>query len=69
MVQLHWKNVGTFVLWSNLEGHRLSWRSANPTLRHTEELVGRMFRKFIDKERLSIRLLGISEGQNKFKIT
>ena len=56
---------GTLVLWSNLEDHRLSWRGVIPTLRNTEELVGRMYRKFINKEKLSIRLLGISDGQIK----
>ena len=54
---------GTLVLWSNLEDHRVSWRGAIPTLKNTEALVGRMFRKFINKETLSIRLLGISENE------
>ena len=63
-----WSNCigknGTLVLWSELEEHRLSWRGAIPTLRNTEDLVGRMFRKFIDNKELSIRLLGISEDDN-----
>ena len=63
-----WSNCigkhGTLVLWSKLGENRLSWRGAVPTLRNTEDLVGRMFRKFIDNNDLSIRLLGISEGEN-----
>lgn len=57
--------TGTFVLWKNFDDHRLSWRGANATLRNTESLVGRMYRKFIDNGRLSIRLLAVPENENK----
>lgn len=60
------KNVettGTLVLWSNFDDHRLSWRGAQATLRNTESLVGRMYRKFIDDGRLSIRLVAFLEGK------
>lgn len=62
------KNVettGTLVLWTNFDDHRLSWRGAQATLSHTESLVGRMYRKFIDDGRLSIRLLALLEGDSK----
>ena len=50
--------TGTLILWSNFDEHRrLSWRGARATLRNTETIVGRMYRKFIDNGRVSIRLL------------
>ena len=52
---------GTLVLWTKFDDHRLSWRGASATLRNTESLVGRMYRKFIDDGRLSIRLLALLE--------
>ena len=55
--------TGTLVLWSNFDDHRLSWRGALATLRNTEALIGRMYRKFIDNGRLSIRLLAMLEGE------
>ena len=51
--------AGTLVLWSNFDDHRLSWRGALATLQNTGALVGRMYRKFIDDGRLSIRLLAL----------
>ena len=54
---------GTLVVWTNFDDHRLSWRGASATLRNTESLVGRMYRKFIDDGRLSIRLLALFEGE------
>lgn len=55
--------TGTLVLWRNFDNHRLSWRGALATLRNTELLIGRMYRKFIDYGRLSVRLLALREGQ------
>ena len=57
------KTTGTLVLWTNFDDHRLSWRGALATLRHTESLVGRMYRKFIDNGHLSIRLLALLKDQ------
>ena len=57
--------TGTLVLWTNFDDHRLSWRSALATLRNTESLVGRMYRKFIDDGRLSIRLLALLDGKDE----
>ena len=56
------ETTGTLVLWTNFDDHRLSWRGALATLRNTESLVGRMYRKFIDDGRLSIHLLALLEG-------
>ena len=57
--------TGTLVLWTNFDDHRLSWRGARATLRNTELLVGRMYRKFIDDGRLSIRLLALLDGEDE----
>ena len=59
------ETTGTLVLWSNFDDHRLSWRGALATLRNTESLIGRMYRKFIDNGRLSIRLLAMLEGETE----
>ena len=59
------ETTGTLVLWTNFDDHRLSWRGAKTTLRHTESLVGRMYRKFIDDGQLSIRLLALPKGEGE----
>ena len=51
------QTTGTLVLWTNFDDHRLTWRGASATLRNTESLVGRMYRKFINDGLLTIRLL------------
>jgi len=53
---------GTLVLWSNFDDHRLQWRGAKATLENTENLIGRMYRKFIDAGDLTIRLAAYHEG-------
>ena len=54
---------GTLVVWTKFDEHRLTWRGARATLRNTEALIGRMYRKFIDDGRLGIRLLAFeNEG-------
>ncbi len=55
---------GTLVVWSKFDEHRLTWRGAEATLRNTEWIVGRMYRKFIDRGNLKIRLLGIADDEN-----
>ena len=57
--------TGTLVLWSNFDDHRLSWRGASATLRNTETLIGRMYRKFIDDGHLTIRLLALLEEEDE----
>lgn len=56
---------GTLVLWSKFDEYRLSWRGALATLRNTEALVGRMYRKFIGDGRLSIRLVALTDGEDE----
>lgn len=57
---------GTLVLWSNFDDHRLQWRGAKATLENTENLIGRMYRKFIDAGDLTIRLAAYIEGEITF---
>lgn len=58
--------TGTLVLWTKFDDHRLTWRGAPATLQHTEVIVGRMYRKFIDDGCLSIRLLALLDDQPTF---
>jgi hypothetical protein len=44
---------GTFILWSELD--RLQWKTSHSIYRHSEAIVGRMYRKFIAKEQVKIR--------------
>lgn len=55
---------GTLILWTNFDEHRLTWRGATATLRNTETIVGRMYRKFINDGRISIRLLALLDDQS-----
>ena len=54
---------GTLILWSNFDEHRLTWRGARATLRNTDTIVGRMYRKFINDGRIAIRLLALLDDQ------
>ena len=47
---------GTLVVWSNLEFERLTWKRAERALLRTEEIVGRVYRRFIADKTVSIRL-------------
>lgn len=58
------QTTGTLVVWTDFDDYRLSWRGAAATLRNTESLVGRMYRKFIDDGRLSIRLVALLEDED-----
>lgn len=57
---------GTLILWTNFDDHRLTWRGAPATLRNTESIVGRMYRKFIDNGKLNIRLLALLDDQSTY---
>jgi len=50
------KDSGTLVVWSNLDDERLTWKTAKSTLQYTEELIGRIHRKFLAQGKLIIRL-------------
>ena len=66
---LVWRNrsqivatTGTLIVWSKLEDHRVTWRGASATFRHTAEIVGRMYRHFIDSGKLTIGLRAFYDG-------
>lgn len=48
--------TGTLVVWSKVDEGRLTWKGAKATLENTESLIGRIYRKFIDRGNLLIRL-------------
>ena len=52
---------GTLILWSDLDPHRLTWKSARSTLQNTERLVGRIYRRFIADDKIRIRLCAFEE--------
>lgn len=56
LAQHQLKDSGTLVLWSNLDDERLTWKTAKSTLQYTEELIGRIHRKFLAQGKLIIRL-------------
>ena len=49
--------TGTMVVWSELVDHKVTWRGARATLTHTGDIVGRMYRHFINDGHLTIGLL------------
>ena len=68
-VPRQWRNLsdslgqsGTLVVWSNLDFDRLTWKQAERALLHTEEIVGRIYRRFIEQGKVRIRLYAIQEG-------
>lgn len=56
LTQHQLKDSGTLVLWSKLDDERLTWKTAKSTLQYTEELIGRIHRKFLAQGKLIIRL-------------
>lgn len=52
---------GTLVLWTDLD--RVNWYGAAATLHHTEELIGRIYRKFLQTGRVQIRMAPVREGE------
>ncbi len=60
------ETTGTYVLRTNFDDYRLTWSGAGATLSNTESLIGRMYRKFINDGRLSIRLLALLDGEPDF---
>jgi len=60
---------GTLVVWSCFEEYRLTWRGAEATLRNTEAIIGRMYRKFINNGRVTIHLARVNDdGENTRRV-
>ena len=49
---------GTLVVWSNLD--RILWRKADAIINNSEFLIGRLYRKFLDKKKCSIRMVAFN---------
>ena len=52
---------GTLVVWSNLDFERLTWKRAERALLRTEEIVGRVYRRFIADGSVTIRLYAMED--------
>ena len=46
--------TGTLVVWSNLD--RLMWKTAGALIDNSEFIIGRMYRRFLDKNKVRLRL-------------
>ena len=53
---------GTLVVWSELDLDRLTWKTAVHTLQNTERVVGRIYRRFIMDQSVTIRLFAKEDG-------
>ena len=59
------EHSGTIVVWSDLDHQRLTWKSAKPTLSNTEDIVGRVYRRFLASDELLIRLCAVEDDSNQ----
>ena len=53
---------GTLVVWSKLDFERLTWKRAQRALDHTERIVGRIYRRFVEDGSVAIRLYAQEDG-------
>jgi hypothetical protein len=53
-------NTGTLVVWSNID--RAMWRTAQTLIRNSEFVIARMYRRFLNEGKASIRMSAFSEG-------
>lgn len=58
---------GTFVLWSKID--RCQWKTANSIQRHTEDIVGRMYRYFINDGRVNISFIAAEQNESIYAIS
>ena len=67
---LGWSNefgeTGTLVVWSNID--RCIWRTGKAIIENSEQLIGRMYRKFLDKDQVKIRLACIESESLTYTI-
>ncbi|HNI26232.1 MAG TPA: ATP-binding protein, partial [Leptospiraceae bacterium] len=55
--------TGTLVVWSNLD--RILWKTAEPLIKNSELIIGRLYRKFIDKDKISLRMVSFNYDNPK----
>jgi hypothetical protein len=59
-------DTGTLVLWTNLD--RCLWRTGKTVIDHSEFLVGRMYRKFINSGKATIKATVVKENNLKSSV-
>ena len=59
---------GTLVVWSDLDFERLTWKRSERALSRTEEIVGRVYRRFIADGSATIRLYAVEDGTEEVLI-
>jgi hypothetical protein len=64
-ISLGLHHTGTLVVWSKLDLDRLTWKSAVHALQKTELVVGRIYRRFIIDESVTIRLFAQEQGSEE----
>ncbi len=57
---------GTLVIWSKLD--RVQWSRASSLIKNSKQLIGRTYRKFISRDKLTIRLVDFNLDTNEIKI-
>jgi len=58
---------GTFVLWSKID--RCQWKTGKSIYKHTQDIVGRMYRNYLDKNKVSIRFKSTELKDALFVVT
>lgn len=53
-------NSGTLVVWSNID--RCIWKTAQSIIDNSEFLIGRMYRKYLNKNLVTLRMLAFNEN-------
>lgn len=53
-------NSGTLVIWSNID--RCIWKTANAIIDNSEFLIGRMYRKFIQDDKVEVKMVSFKES-------
>lgn len=57
---------GSLIVWSKLDFHRLTWKTAKSTLQNTEQIAGRIYRRFLSDGSLTIRMVAKYDGGELF---
>lgn len=58
--------TGTLVVWSTLD--RVMWRTANAVIQNSEFVIARMYRRFLQEGRASIRMAAFTEDDKRFSL-
>ncbi|WP_033424386.1 ATP-binding protein [Actinomadura flavalba] len=64
----HWRDLseglgdsGTLIMWTDLD--KVNWHGAAATLKNTAELIGRVYRHYLQDGRVDIRMAPVREGK------